>query len=444
MSYKKVLFIDGYLHKENATGITLSNLFEQWPKDKLIFICDEKNAKLSNLGGYVGVYELSKKEIQHHFPLNIFRTLKILIKNLLKRGSSNDFINKTDNPKSKVVEQDELRNPNIFYLFTKIFNLLGLNYYFFRYRLSKDLEKWIRESKPEVLYTLAATRHNILFAKEINKKLRIPICIHILDDYPATLGSETVFPKFWNRVINKDLTSIINIAKQRIAISEMMAVEYEARFGGKWEYFHNPISFNFWNKSKKTNYTANSPFTILYSGRLSDGIGFCMEKISECIDELNNEESLNIKLKIQSRQHPKWISKYKDIVFSDYIDYDSLPELFSSSDLLLLPYDFNGHGYQYIRLSMPTKVSEYLASGTPILTISPETTALVNYLRKYDLGYIISEESKMSIKSGIKKLYYQQQLRENIGTRGCEIAKLHHDKVVVQKRFLDAIEKIKL
>jgi len=275
-----------------------------------------------------------------------------------------------------------------------------------------------------------------LFAREIYRKFKKPIIVHILDDYPATLGKDTLLPKFYNYLINKDLKLLLKISYKRFAISELMANEYNTRFGGNWDYFHNPINFEFWNKHRKIDYTANIPFIILYSGRLSDGIGECIKKVAECIDELNEQEFLNIQLKIQSRQNPEWIYKYKNIIYSNYIDYDLLPDLFSSSDLLLLPYDFNGYGYQYIRLSMPTKVSEYLASATPVLAISPDSTALVSYLKKHNIGYIVTDETNEVVKSSIRELYFNKNLREEIGKRGASFAKLHHEKKDVQKKFI--------
>lgn len=265
-----------------------------------------------------------------------------------------------------------------------------------------------------------------------------------MDDWPATIGTNTLFSNHWNKRINSEFRTLLNISYCRIAISEAMASEYKTRFGGEWTFFHNPIDFNFWNKSVKKSYDNNESFTLLYSGRLTQGIDNTIQKIALCIDELIESESFNIKLKIQSNTRPEWVENYKSILFSYYIEYDLLPELYSSVDLLLLPYDFKGSGFDFIRLSMPTKAAEYMASGTPILLIAPKSTALSQYSKKYNWGYVINSDEIVDIKKGIMDLYLNKDLRSQIGEKGIEIARNRHSIDNVQDAFQSLFDSLKI
>src|SRR5262249_6462505 len=61
---------------------------------------------------------------------------------------------------------------------------------------------------------------------------------------------------------------------------------------------------------------------------------------------------------------------------------DAYFRVLTEADILLLPANFDEASVRYIRLSMPTKLPAYLASGTPILVHGPAPLAQVDYARR--------------------------------------------------------------
>jgi glycosyltransferase involved in cell wall biosynthesis len=434
----KVLLLDCTLHKKDATGITLSNLFGNMPKDCLFMIGDSDRIALSTEEGYKKTFTLGNDELKHVFPLGFFKRILFFLKynNLKIRHIHPDSSQKHEVvPKMNTEKQKKGVRRIIFRLVDQLFLYFGLNHLLFRCQISKRLDKWITEAKPDFFYALLSTRHSILFATEITKKYNKPLIIHIMDDWPTTIGNETLTPKFWNRKINSEFRNLLQLTEKRIAISRLMAEEYQKRFGGAWLYFHNPVDTTFWSRGIRKPHKNKSKFTILYSGRISSGITGTLKLVGECVDELSIQEGLELSLIIQSNLKPDWIANFTNTTFNLYVPYDDLPELFASVDLLLLPYEFYGDGFNFIRLSMPTKVSEYMASGTPIVIVAPEGTALVDYATKYSWGFIITDNSKKSIKNGIRELVSDQFLRQNLGVTGIKLAKEFHEISIVQQHF---------
>lgn len=437
MCYKKVLFIDSLLHKRNATGITLSNLFEQWPKDKLFFISDETNVKLSYEAGYNRVFIITDKENRPAFPLNLVRTMYWKIKRLLNKSGRINEVKKDKIKKAhEEIKHNEVINVSWKFGFLKLFYSIGLNHHFFRYRISKELLNWIIEANPDVLYTLAAARHNILLAKEINRKLGIPIFVHILDDYPATFGLETIFPRYWNKKINSDLISILKIAKKRIAISEMMANEYQNRFGGIWEFFHNPIKVEKWIPYQKDliNQKRNK-IKIGYFGRIGTANAESILSFSEavCSKELDGIVDFHI-YSLQKID----TSGSKNIIQHEFITASELPSIISKFDFLFLPISFSKISNQYSRLSFPTKLSEYLISGVPIIYFGPKLNAISNFLIENECGFIINDDSKLIDQIiGIIRNINKQAL---ISNKGKLIAIDRFNSKIIAKRFKSLFE----
>jgi glycosyltransferase involved in cell wall biosynthesis len=296
------------------------------------------------------------------------------------------------------------------------------------------LGKWIAEVKPDFFYALLSTRHSILFAIDLIKKYDVPLIIHIMDDWPATIGNDTVFSKYWNKKINGELNTLLQLSHKRLAISKLMAEEYKKRFGGDWLYFHNPVDVSLWNKPKEST-KQNKSRTILYSGRLSQGISGTLKLISECVDEINDIDKLDVKFRIQSSGKPDWIDNYNNTTFNFYIPYEELPELYAQVDVLLLPYEFEGKGFDFIRLSMPTKVTEYMASATPILIVAPKSTAVVEYANREGWAYVIDNNNKELIRKGIIELFNNEEIRMCISNNALRCVLNYHEINKVQFEF---------
>ena len=143
----KVLFLDTTIHKKDATGITISNLFSEWPKNNLYMIGDLNSVNNSNKEGYINTYLLSNKEKKHLFPLSLFQ---IIIKKTKEKYKAKqiEFTNhkKIQKQTNNSIRQqfNKLKMLSL-KLFNNFFTGLGLNYLFLRVKISNDLDKWIEE-----------------------------------------------------------------------------------------------------------------------------------------------------------------------------------------------------------------------------------------------------------------------------------------------------------
>lgn len=431
---KKILFIDATLHKKNATAITLSNLFGSWPKENLFMIGSEEMIHLSKLEGYKNNYVLDDKDYYHKFPLGFFLNLTRKFRNkysILKVKSS--FENRSNELKSvDLSKKFSLRS--LFFLF---FQRLGLNHFFFRQIISNELRTWIKKSEPDYFYTVLSTRHSILFAEKLVSEFSKPIVIHIMDDWPATIGNETFFYRFWNRIINLELRRLLQVTHKKIAISELMAIEYSNRFGGDWLYFHNPVDVSLWSPKITSKISSVNNFRILYSGRLSTGVSETIKLVSDVVDNLNDTTNHKVSFQIQSNSKPGWIDKYRNSYFSYYISYNLLPDLFSSVDLLLLPYDFDGRSFDFIRLSMPTKVTEYMASGTPILIVAPIDCALSHLAIKSQFAHIVTTTSFSDLRDNLLFVLENKELRDFYRSNANSLVNSTFEIKKVQSAFLE-------
>jgi glycosyltransferase involved in cell wall biosynthesis len=219
-----------------------------------------------------------------------------------------------------------------------------------------------------------------------------------------------------------------------------MSQEYSKHYGGIWRAFHNPSDPALFKNVAKCNWNAGKPFRIRYGGRIGWGIRESIQDICHVVSELQSE-GYDINLEIytdQSKGLNNNIENKVGIKIKDPVAYKSLPEGLASADLLLICYDWDARSTSRARFSMPTKATEFMASGTPILVYAPPNLAVTQYALEEGWAYVVSEHSLSALKAAIIRLAKDENLRQRIGCRAMEVAARNHDAKKVREEFRQA------
>jgi glycosyltransferase involved in cell wall biosynthesis len=135
------------------------------------------------------------------------------------------------------------------------------------------------------------------------------------------------------------------------------------------------------------------------------------------------------------------INNLKGVELINTKPHSSMPHLLSSYDLLFLPLDFDEEGIIFSQFSMPTKVSEYMISGTPILVFADRRTALAKYALNNKWAYTISENKIEILSKGLHELYSNSDLRKEIASKAIKIAIQNENAEMVREEFRKALLK---
>jgi glycosyltransferase involved in cell wall biosynthesis len=446
MSLPKVLIFGQVFNQNSGGGVTLSNLFKGWDKDKIAVasIGQTLNDVESNVCD--SYYLLGDEEYKFIYPFNKLQRsfpsgfIKIIPGS--EYSSSRPAIPKAIKS-SKAISLSKIRKFIIEQIFYPLVKFLGISHTISSIGFSKDFCNWLEEFKPEVLYVQVSERVGILFAQKLQAFLKIPLIIHNMDDWPSTISQKGFFKKYWHKKITDEFKALLNQASILMSISEDMAIEYKKRYGKDFLTFHNPINIDFWKQHQRNNYTLNESPTILYAGRIGPGIEDSLKLIAEAIENVNKELGTTIKFILQTRDKLLWFKKYNNIVHRSFVLYDDLPEKFAEADILALPYDFSKHSIKFIKYSMPTKAPEYMICGTPILIFAPEVTAIVKYARKFNIAKIVTKNDASSLAEAIKILITNKAERETIAINAKKIAEANHSSEIITSRFREIISSLK-
>ena len=178
--YPRVLVVSSSVFNKYAgTGVTLSNLFRNWPKDSLamvhsdaLFAPDDEVCDNYFYHGYK-----NRKIIGFHLIINIFIQIKSKISDYRQKRI---VMTKPSQPQPVItVQKDRILNSAVVRTFGKI---LGDIEPFTRINISQEMEKWIVDFNPEIIYSPISTISNMEFVLAISDLTSSDIAVHFMDD----------------------------------------------------------------------------------------------------------------------------------------------------------------------------------------------------------------------------------------------------------------------
>jgi glycosyltransferase involved in cell wall biosynthesis len=426
----KVLILNQPFNTSLGGGITLSNLFKGWKKDHLAVAClgtlFDGKTQLDICDRY---YQLGYHEHIWKFPLSIMKR---------KYPSGEIKINR-EKKEISTIKKSPLRETLIQEYVNPALNWMGVLNWASTIKLSPQFKDWLNEYNPDVIYAQAQRREAVIFCTLVQQYLKKPMVFHMMDDWLEVLPGSVLFGRYWHKIVDREFREMLATCERHFSISEPMALAYKKRYGYNFTTFHNPIELSFWSKSQRRTYDFGDKIQMLYAGRMGLGIQSSLETMASCLDELNKELPVKIELVLQVGRKPDLLDKYKCIVHRGFVPYEELPDRFSAADILFLPYDFTPSATAFIKYSMPTKASEYMICGTPVLIFAPEETALVTYAQDHHWAQIVTENMVSALRKGLMELITSKELREKISKSAINLAEERHDAIKVRKQFKEEL-----
>lgn len=428
----KVLIFGQSFNTNTGGGVTLSNLFREWNKNDLAVICtSHANGNIST-EACDNYYFIGSDEFHYRFPFNYFQ-----------RYSPSGKIPIVKSPnKDSFSYKPSFRELLIYKVLYPLLEWSGLMHVISNMEVSPNLLNWIEEFSPDLLYIQVSTRDSLLFALKLIDKLKVPIVIHQMDDWLSTIGSSGLSKGYWNGKVNGEYSDLVHRADLCLSISDLMGLEYERRYGAKFKTFHNPVDTDVWLLKGDVERFSYKEYSILYAGRTGFGISTSLKAFADAIELYNLTSDIKIKFYIQTAEELMWTDSYEYTIHKQLIPYEKLPQLFQSMDFLLLPCDFSKKAIKFLKYSMPTKASEYMASGTPIIILSPEETAIYQYGKSNDWAFLINNDNPKEIEKRLRAFVSNEEAKAEMSSKALNLVKKRHSKKAVAKDFHFEFEKL--
>ena len=426
--YPKVLVVGQRFSYRSGGGITMSNLFKGWPKDRLA-VASASNL-LNNLDISVceNYFQLGYNGKLHPFPLN-------LVLPRIKCGPVTLPGEETLTEQKSPAKSGKFKN--IYRLVQRVLVFLGLYNFLYRLKITPEFKEWLGNYNPDIIYSQLETLELIRLVKDIHLVTNKPVAIHIMDDWPSTVNKPGLLYLYWKKILDDEFKEILDQTSVFLSIGDSMSEEYKKRYNKNFIPFHNPIEIEKWLPYSKKDWEIHGNFTILYAGRLGNGVDNTLADIADAVNDLCSSYA-NVVFELQTpdisalqkivklNEHVKWVHP---------IDYSELARKFASVDLLVIPFDFDEKSIAFLRFSFSTKIPEYMISGTPVLVYADRQTALVKYALKGEWAYVVTDNNQETLKKSIREIYLDSSLRRQLAERALKIVLQNDNAEVVRENF---------
>lgn len=314
-----------------------------------------------------------------------------------------------------------------------------------RGRLSAPLAAWIEAFRPDIIYTILGSTGMMALIEQIQRRFALPLVVHFMDDWQSAIHRGGLLSALQRRHMHALIARLVAAASLRLGICDAMCEEYAARFGRSFQPFQNTVDVARWAALAKRDVAVGAPIRLLYTGSV---LGFAQcDSLVECCAAvaLLRGEGLPVELDIYSP--PAQTAPLRDRLLCDgtirlhdvISDDEAYFRTLAQADILLLPVNFDAHSVRYIRLSMPTKVPSYLASGTPVLVYGPRGVAQVEYARSAGWGHVVEGPDRAALAGGIRRLAQDGALRRELSATATRVAAERHDSASVRVAFQAAL-----
>lgn len=438
MTYPRVIIIGETFHSKSGGGITLSNLFKDWPEGHIGVITDrisETDPSTKHL-----YYQLGWDEIRYPFPFSKMQTYTksgaYSFKNSVRNGEVQTFFSPGQKTLIKALHS---------YL-DKVLELTGLSPFFYSIKLSDKLRKWILELNPDIIYFQPFQTRTMVFGNILHKELHIPYGIHIMDDSIRYNNKSLILRGRHQRYMEQQFRLLVTNASIRLCISEAMAAEYHRRYGRSFLHFRNPIDLDRWLPFQKRNLSCDQRhLKIVYTGRLFSPTFVSLVEFCQVVHELNKngtQVEFDIYSYDKNKRFDHKIQGFQGVNLHKPVQTKEMPALIHKYDIFFLCLDFDMRAQKYAKFSISTRTSEGMISGVPVLVYAPAVAAISQYFNKNYAGLVVTEQNPDQLMQAILDLWKDTELRKRLSSNAIKTAESDSRSSVVCENFRSALSGI--
>lgn len=292
------------------------------------------------------------------------------------------------------------------------------------------LQEWLDYVDPEVVMLVPGEyRFAYEIACRIARKRRIPLIIYYTDDYYGKQPS--LSPLYWlmHSLLMCTARRTIMYSSCLLTVSDRMAEEYERRFSRPCYVLRHSV-----DAREPLCVPPPGPQEVVrlsYIGNLHSNRWRSIAVLARALSQYVTAGGHRAELSIFSRQKPSLpvlnaisidgISRY-----AGSLDADGVCAEQQRADVLVHVESFDRRSRHYTRLSVSTKIPEYMTSGKCILAFGPSEVASIDYVRRHGMGIVAT--AKRQLPDALKRAIEDAGLRTQMGMRARAVAERNHDR----------------
>ena len=197
--------------------------------------------------------------------------------------------------------------------------------------------------------------------------------------------------------------------------------------------------------------TNNESIRLAYFGGLHLNRWQTLLAIAESIEKINTEKHINMSINIYTGtildgNIIQKFAQYSCVRFKGTVTEKEIIDEMQKFELLIHVESFDKQMISKTRLSISTKIPEYLASGRVILGVGPNELSSIKYLNSLGCTYIIDSLDKGYIKDKLENIILNKNEFTNLAQKGVQIAQANHsignNRKIIKQSIVNGINSL--
>lgn len=306
---------------------------------------------------------------------------------------------------------------------------------------SEALDRWLDETAPDVIFFVAGDGlYSYDICEYARRRTGAKLVVYTGDDYVLPRPKFYLAQDLRRRLILRKLKSCVDAADLFLTISEPMRRTYRELLGKDSLLAANMAdSLREAQPAPKT----RSGLLLVYLGGFQYHRDATLHRLAEAIARINGEGRTPLFLEIYSNAQPddallRQLEVPGASAFCGCLDQAGVKWKVNEADILVHVESFSPESIADVRLSLSTKIPEYLSTGKPLLAIGPAEVASMVYLR--DKACCVTDEA--DLEPQLRRLAEDAALRSSLGAVGRSAYEKNHRRDVCQAALWDALDRL--
>jgi FkbM family methyltransferase len=254
------------------------------------------------------------------------------------------------------------------------------------------------------------------------RRSAVPLVTWIMDDWPERLRVEG--DDRYGR-LDADFRWLLERSSERLAISELMAEAFQARYGFEFRPIANGVDTADWPIAEAP---SRDYLVVRYAGALAENMVFdSVLRVARAVEALARE---GVKVEFEVNTRPMWATAFRQAssdlrsckVTTADLSNSEYRQFLQGADILLVAYNFDDRSKAYIRYSVANKLPECLASGRPLLAHGPGDVATVAMAQRLVPASVVDVAEQDAIEDWLSNYLASETKRADLANVGRRVA----------------------
>lgn len=292
-------------------------------------------------------------------------------------------------------------------------------------------DRWVDEFRPQLVFLVGGDyRFAYDIARHVAGRCDIPLVVFMGDDWYG-VSRFSLSPLYWlhRALLRRTMRRVVGSAARLFTACDQMSEEYQRIFGVEATTLPTacgPIA-------PEPALGASAPTELSYIGKVSLGRWTTLRRIGEALGRINaSQQRARLRIYSTERLNSRMV---KRLTIPDAMEFMrglsavEVSRVIENSGILVHVESMDKVNRKLTRLSLSTKIPEYLASGRCIFAAGPAEVGSIRYIRDHEAGMVVTDME--ALRENLETLISSPELRRRYALSGLRLAHQRHDAKVV-------------